>query len=332
MPGASRADLRVRMPPRPPRQTVQVHRAARPRRRLLPAERLLALARTARAASLPELVPQRVRAVRPTASAPLPGPSTRRASPRAGVPARPICCSGGGSAGRSGAVLRWWLGEVASARRRLPLDHVRDQRRRLRRPGLPARPAPVARTRRRWRPRSGPACSAASRPCRRTPSRRGRSLADGDTLLAGGLRRRHAGRLPGRGRRGRAVSRLRSPRRGRAVTAAALVALGAAVGAAAALLARASGSTPRAALGHAGWSTSSARRCSGCCVGLVGRRARRWPCWARLLRGLHDVLHVRGADRGLGPRRGTAYAVATVVASRSAGCAPGLSGRELTQA
>ena len=216
-----------------------VPRAAGPRRRLLPGGAAAVAGAHARAAALPAVVPRRVRppgAGRSTAGVARrtrAGPHQRRVS-RPSAPPRAVAVVAAG--GAAGAVLRWLLGEVVAGRRRLPVDHVRDQRRRLVRARAAARAARSYAGASSWRSPSGPGCSAGSPRCP-TYAEQGRGLlADGRTGPRRGVPARHAGRLPGRRRPGAPAVDAGGPagvrRRGGQRVTVLLVALGGGVGAA----------------------------------------------------------------------------------------------------
>ena len=155
-----------------------VHRAARPRRRVLPRGAAALAGPDAGAAAVPALVPQRVRATGRRASRRWRGrmrpcPGGRAASrderrPRRGWSPRSRSAARSGRSPAGGSPRR------SRRRRRLPVDDLRDQRGRVVRC---SRCCPRSRSYAAAGPRGrarSRACSAASPRCRRTPSRPGR--------------------------------------------------------------------------------------------------------------------------------------------------------------
>ena len=252
------------------------------------------------------------------------GPHQRRVSRPSAPPIAVAVVAAGGAAGRRPALA---AGRRRARRLRLSLDHVRDQRGRLVRCSrlLPA--LAVVRRRALLALALGPGVLGGFTTLSAYAEQGRGLLADGRTALAAayllgtlaaclvavalatGCRRRRAAGLRRRGgqRVTAAAGRPRRRRRGRA-----------------AVPRRA---PPRRAVpvGHAAGQHGGLVP-ARLCVRPRPRRARAGAARRRLLRRLHDVLRLRGADpRARAGARGTAYAVATIVLALAA-CAVGFVG------
>ena len=232
---------------------------------------------------------------------------------------------GGGRRRRGGrAALAGWT-SWSAGRPGLPVGHVRRSTSSARSllallPGA-ARSYAGAAT---WRSPSGPGCSAGSPRSRRTPSRGAACWPTAGPGPRGGVPR--SARSPPAWSPSpwlapaldRAAQRAFADEERRRVTAL-LVALGAAVGAAAALRRSRTGSTRRVPWGTLAVNVAGVVPARAAASARRRRGARARPARRRLLRRVHDVLRLRGADpsSAAAGHGGTAYAAATIVAARS---------------